>query len=235
MIKKKPFILEIIGEYSTGKSDFISKIPNVFMCDLTPLFEGDVIFAKYHTDVEFDKYYAHCITFKDIVECVRNLPEDVKTFAIDGSAYLIGVTEVHWLREQKKHRESALEVEYGQLYEMIRSQILYPLIKKPCNIVLSSHMKDDYVGGEKTGKRKRAGFTPAETIRDIAIYLYLDDNRMRQNRIVKNRFVSETIMKDGIQVENPAYIKELKPEASWESLIKMITSEGSAFKKEWLL
>lgn len=205
------------------------------MCDITPLSEADVIFAKYHTDIEFDKYYTHCSTFNEVVNCVRNLPEDVKTFAIDGSAYLIGITEVQWISEQKKPREGALQREYGDLYEMIKTKILYPLIKKPCNIIFSSHMKDDYVNDVKTGKRKRAGFTPMDTIRDIAIYLYFDDNRMRQNKIIKNRFMSETVLVNDIQIENPAYIKVLKPEASWESLIKMITSEGSAYRKEWLL
>ena len=235
MIKKKGFITEIIAEYEVGKTDFCSKIPSVFMADATPTGESDVIFAKYHDEQEFDKYYFHCASFNDIARCVQFLPEEVKTFVLDGSAYLVGMAELHWISLQKKNRESALQREYGEIYDLVRSKILYPLIKRPCNIVFTSYLKDQYIQDERTGKRERAGFKPMDTIRDIAILMFFDDNGMRQNKIAKNRFMSRTLLKDDVQVANPLYMDSLKPEASWDSLIKMITAEGSAFKKEWLL
>ena len=234
MIKKKAITIEIIGESGTGKTDIISRIPGVTLLDLTPSIESDVIFLKYNDEKYFDTHYFSCQSFREILDAIRDMPEDTKTLAVDGSQYITDFAEVQWIKDQKKPREAAMQREYGQLYSMVRDKIIYPLIKRPCNVVFTSVMKDEWIDEKKTGRRMRAGFNPFDVARDIGLYLYIEENQ-RKNKIAKNRFMSPIILKDGIQIENPAYVKSLSPEASWKTLIDMITAEGSAFKKEWLI
>lgn len=226
--------MEIISDWGVGKTHFCSCIPNSAMIDLTPIFEGDVIFIKNRTEQEFDELYTHVSSFDEIRRVIRNLPESVKTLSFDGSAYLIGMVEAHWCKEQTKKREAALQREYGELYSMVRDDILLPLIKRPCNIVFTSYLKDEYIDEQKTGRRIRRGYTPFDTIRDIGLLLYKEEEK-RRNKIVKNRFLSETIVVDGEQIANPSYIIEMKPEATWQKLLDVICVEGSAYRKEWLL
>lgn len=233
MITKKSIVLEIISEAGVGKTDFCSKIPNVFLCDLTPTGEGDIIFAKYHEPKYFEDYYMMCSSFKDIEIAIRTLPSDTKTFALDGSQYLIDMAESLWCSEQPKKREAALQREYGELYEMVRTRILYPLIRKPCNIVFTSVLKDTWVNDKRTGERERKGFNPFDVMRDIGIYIYKEEG-IRKNMVVKNRFISESVEVNGKQTLNPKYMKTIEP-FTWQNLLDMITIEGSAMKKEWLL
>lgn len=235
MITKKAITIEIIGESSSGKTDLVSRFPDVTMLDLTPSCESDVIFLKYHDDKYFDTHYFSCQSFNEILHTIRIVSEDTKTLVIDGSQYITDMAKAQWIEDQSKHREAALQREYGILYSMVREKVIYNIIKRPCNLVLTSVLKDVFIDGKRTGKRERSGFKPFDILRDIGIYLYIDDNGMRRNSIVKNRFMPKSIMSINDQIENPAYIKVLKPEASWESLIKMVTAEGSAFRKEWLL
>lgn len=234
MITKKAITIEIIGESGTGKTDLVSRIPDSCLIDLTPSQESDVIFLKYHDDKYFDTHYFPCQSFDEILRAIHDLPEDTKTLAIDGSQYITDMAEVQWIKDQTKSREAALQREYGMLYSMVREKIIYPTIKRPRNLVFTSVLKDIFIDDKRTGRRERSGFKPFDVMRDVGILLYIDDNGMRQNIVAKNRFMPKSIVVNDIQIENPAYIKVLKPEASWESLIKMITAKGSAFKKEWL-
>lgn len=235
MITKKAITIEIIGESSSGKTDMVSRFPYISMIDLTPSCESDIIFLKYHDDKYFDTHYFPCQSFNEILHAIRDLPEDTKTLAIDGSQYITDMAEIQWIKDQTKSREAALQREYGMLYSMIREKIIYPTIKRPRNLVFTSILKDIFIDDKRTGRRERSGFKPFDVMRDIGILLYLDDNGMRQNIVAKNRFMPKSVVVKDVQIENPAYIKVLKPEASWDTLIKMITSDGSAYRKEWLL
>lgn len=235
MITKKAIFVEVISEAEVGKTDFCSKINNVTLLDLTPSQEGDVIFLKYHDEKYFNEHYFPCQTFSDILHAIRDMPEDTKTLAIDGSQYLIDITEAQWIKEQNKPREAALQREYGSLYSMVREKIIFPLIKRPCNVVFTSVLKDVWINDKRTGQRERAGFKPADVLRDFGLYLYIEEG-IRKNKVVKNRFVNKIItLEDGTQKENPAYIKVLSPEANWETLINAICVPGSAMKREWII
>jgi len=234
MITKKAITFEIIGESSAGKTDLISRFPNVTLCDLTPSCESDVIFLKYHNEKYFDEHYFPCQSFNEILHTIRDMPDDTKIFAIDGSQYITDMAEVQWIKEQPKQREAALQREYGALYSMVREKIIYPLIKKPCNVVFTSILKDVWVNDKRTGQRERSGFKPFDVMRDFALYLSVEENS-RKNRVVKNRFVSPIITIDGIQSENPSYTKVLVPEANWTTLIDAICVPGSAMRKEWIV
>lgn len=234
MITKKAITIEIIGESSSGKTDLVSRFPNVTLCDLTPSQESDVIFLKYHDEKYFDEHYFPCQTFNDILHTIRDMPDDTKIFVIDGSQYITDFAESQWIKDQQKHREAALQREYGILYSMVRDQIIYPLIKKPCNVVFTSILKDVWLNDKRTGQRERSGFKPFDVMRDVGLYLYIEENN-RKNKIVKNRFVSPIITVDGLQTDNPNYIKELKPEANWNTLIDAICVPGSAMRREWVV
>lgn len=233
MITKKAIVLELISEAECGKTDFCSRIPNVLLCDLTPTMESNVIFAKYNEGTYFDSHYMWCPTFKDITDAIRFMSDDVRTFVVDGSQYITEMAEKQWCDEQPKKREAALQREYGELYNMVREKILFPLIRKPCNIVFTSVMKDEWISDERTGKRERHGFKPFDVFRDVGIFLY-KENGIRKNLVVKNRFISESIEQNSKQVLNPRYVKTIEP-LTWQNLLDSLTTEGSALKKEWLL
>ena len=235
MITKKAITIEIISEAGVGKTDFISRIPDVTLCDLTPSQESDVIFLKYHDEKYFDDHYFPCQTFNDILHAIRDMPENTRTFAIDGSQYIVDMAEAQWIKEQPRQREAALQREYGALYSMVREKIIYPLIKKPCNVVLTSILKDVWINEKRTGQRERSGFKPFDVMRDFGLYLYTEENT-RKNKIVKNRFISPIITdKDGNQIDNPAYIKTLLPEANWITLIDAICVTSSAMQRKWVV
>ncbi len=234
MITKKAIFVEVISEAGVGKTDFVSKIPNIALLDLTPSQEGDVIFLKYHDEKYFNEHYFPCQSFNDILHAIRDIPEDTKTIAIDGSQYIIDMAEAQWIKEQPKQREAALQREYGALYSMVREKIIYPLIKKPCNVVFTSILKDVWINDKRTGQRERSGFKPADVMRDFGLYLYIEEN-IRKNKVVKNRFVSLIITIDGVQSENPSYTKVLIPEANWTTLIDSICVHGSAMRREWIV
>lgn len=234
MITKKAITIEIIGETSTGKTDVVSRFPSTTMLDLTPSQESDVIYLKYHDEKYFDTHYFPCQNFNDILHAIRDCEQDTKTIIIDGSQYITDMAEGQWIKEQTKTREAAMQYEYGALYSMIREKIIYPLIKKPYNVVMTSIMKDEWVSDKRTGRRMRAGFNPFDVMRDFALYLSIEDN-IRKNRVVKNRFVSPIITVDGIQKENPNFIKVLTPEPNWETIINAICMPGSAMRREWVV
>lgn len=243
MITKKPIICEILGLPEVGKSDFCSKIKNSSLVDLTWRNETDIIFAKNRTEKEFEELYYPVENFNGILRFIRELPDTITTVCFDGSANLLGHIEEHWCKEN--NRKQALQVEYGKLYEMLNNQIIKPIIKRPANIVFTSGLKEEYIGGVdekgrttsvKTGKKVPQGINPMMYIRDIGINLYYDEEGHRANKILKNRFVSRTILNPkGEQIDNPAYLKSLIPEANWETLINAICVPGSAMRKEWVV
>lgn len=242
MAKKKPIIVEVIGNPEVGKTDFCSKIPNSAMIDLTVWGESDIIFEKNRSAEEVDTLYIHAESLNTIVRFIRDLPPEITTVCFDGSSNLMGLIEADWCQE--KGRKSALQLEYGELYERLNDKIIKSLKDRPCNIVFTSGLKDEYIGtidekgrtsSVKTGKKLSQGIKPMEYIRDVGLNLYYDDEGMRANRILKNRFVSKTLLKDEKQILNPKYVKVLQPEATWQSLIDAITVEGSAMKKEWIV
>ena len=247
MISKKPIILELISNPECGKTHFCTTITKSAMIDLTIRFESDVIFAKNRTEQEFEELYCQADSFNSIIRFIRDLPEDITTICFDGSSNLMHLIESQWCDDNK--RKQALQVEYGHLYEMLNKQIITPIIKRPSNIVLTSGLRDEYIGtidekgratSVKTGKKERQGIKPIEYIRDIGLNLYFNEEGHRANKIIKNRFVSRTILKNpddknSEQIDNQFYIKELKPEANWTTLIDAICVSGSAMRREWII
>lgn len=242
MITKKPIVAEIVAQFECGKTHFCSCIKNSAMIDVTPHHESDIIFAKNRTEKEFEELYHPAETLNGVIRFIRDLPENVTTICFDGSANFMHIIEKQWCEDTG--RSKAYQVEYGQLYSMLNEKVITPILKRPSNIVFTSGLRDEYIGGVddkgkptsvKTGKKERHGVKPMEYMRDVGLNLYFDEEGKRANRIIKNRFVSKTLLKDGIQIDNPHYIKILVPEATWETLINAITVPGSALRREWIV
>lgn len=247
MITKKPIIVELVANWECGKSHFCSCIPASAMVDLTTRSESDVIFLKNRTEKEYEELYYPAENLNGILRFIRDLPENITTICFDGSANLLSYIEEQWCSEN--NRKQALQVEYGKLYEVLSTKIIKPIIKRPSNLVFTSSLKEEYIGGVdangratsvKTGKKERQGIKPMSYICDVSINLYFDENGHRTNKITKNRFISRTILKNpndknSEQIDNPNYTKVLMPEANWATLIDAICMPRSAMRRDWVV
>jgi hypothetical protein len=231
-------LVEIIGEPAVGKTHLSLTFPKPFMFDTTPRQEAKPIALKLLGD-EAKKRYMAVKSYPQLVEGLKAVlkREDVKTVIIDTGADLQGMCVEYEV--ERKGRERLLPVEYGRIREMIDTDVTEAVMEANKNLVMTAQMDDEYVNGQKTGRRVPKGYKRMAFQADIRIFLYLASHEgggeievspygltfayvppqrpamkfVRRAVVIKNRYVDMT--QAGYQIiENPTVesIKNLIPE-----------------------
>ncbi|MEM4167686.1 MAG: AAA family ATPase [Candidatus Caldarchaeum sp.] len=226
-------LVEILGEPAVGKTHLSLTFPNPFLFDTTPKREAEIIAykllgAEAAKRYEWVKNYQHLI--KALVEVLQR--EDVKTIIIDTGADLQGMAVAYEI--ERKDRERLMPFEYGRIREMVDEDIIEKTIAAGKHLVLTAQMDDEYINGQKTGRRIPKGYKRLAFQADIRILLVVgsaevqvmpggtsftvipkpDQNPKRKTVIIKNRFVDMaetgyTVLTGNITYQN---ILELIPQ-----------------------
>ena len=195
MESKMPILVEVIGESAVGKTHTACLFPKSVLFDCTPEKEGRIIGLKLYK-FDFEKRYFEINNYNDYLNALSNMPKDVKTVVIDTSKDFVKIITDEWLRKeniklnamgkQKLTRVYPTTL-YGYIYNMVDAEVKR-LMGIPCNVVFTSAMTDEYVNGEKTGRRVRDGYSRLPFQCWLRIAIEISGNK-RIYRIIKNRFV----------------------------------------------
>ena len=201
---KIPLLVEVIGEPAVGKTHFSLTFPQPFLIDTTPKAEAMVIVMKLHKD--WKKRYVNATRYEELVSAVEEAVrrEDVKTVIIDTGADLQAIAAKHYL--EMKKRQGLMPVEYGRVRDMVDQQIIRRVIESEKNLVVTAQVKDEYIDGQKTGRKIRDGYPRLPHMADIELQIILDKEASPPKRrimVLKNRFMDAT---------DPNYISELEPQ-----------------------
>ena len=195
---KIPLLIEVIGETGVGKTHFCLTFPDVYLIDTSPKMEAYAVALKLN---KLDRY---CTVgaYTDITTKIDELIKrnDVKTVAIDTGANLQGLAALHYLElleEKGKKREKIIQVEYGRVRDLVDQEIIRKVILNDKNLVITSRLKDEYIDGQKTGRRERDGYPRLPDQADIRLYIELVEDKTfgtfsRVIHVIKNRFIDRT-------------------------------------------
>jgi hypothetical protein len=231
-------LVEIIGEPAVGKTHLSLTFPKPFIFDTTPKREARSVATKL-LGAETQKRYMPVKSYQELVKTLKEVlrRDDVKTIVIDTGADLQGMCVEYEV--ERKGRERLLPVEYGRIREMIDTDVTEAAVEANKNLVMTAQMEDEYVNGQKTGRRIPKGYKRMAFQADIRLFLYLSPPEgggelevspygltfayippqkpalklVRKAVVIKNRYVDMT--STGYQIiENPTAekIKELIPE-----------------------
>jgi hypothetical protein len=165
-------LVEIIGEPAVGKTHLALTFPKSFLFDTTPKREARVIAYKVLGEAA-SRRYMPVKNYPQLVEGLKAVlkRDDVKTVIIDTGADLQEMCVEYEV--ERKQRERLLPVEYGRIREMIDTDIIEAVIEADRNLVMTAQMDDEYVNGQKTGKRIPKGYKRMAFQADIRLFLYL--------------------------------------------------------------
>jgi len=165
-------LVEIIGEPAVGKTHLSLTFPKPFLFDTTPKQEAKPIALKV-LGAEAQKRYSAVKSYPQLVEGLKIVlkREDVKTIIIDTGADLQGMCVEYEV--ERKGRERLLPVEYGRIREMIDTDVTEAVVEAGKNLVMTAQMDDEYVNGQKTGRRVPKGYKRMAFQADIRLFLYL--------------------------------------------------------------
>ena len=164
-------LVEIIGEPAVGKTHLSLTFPRPFLFDTTPKQEAKVI-ARKLLGQEMERRYMPVKSYPELVEAVKSVVkrDDVRTVVIDTGADLQGMCVEY--ETERKHRDRLLPVEYGRIREMIDTDITETIIEAEKNLVMTAQMDDEYINGQKTGRRVPKGYKRMAFQADLRIFLY---------------------------------------------------------------
>ena len=165
-------LVEIIGEPAVGKTHLSLTFPKPFLFDTTPKQEARSVAMKL-LGAEFSRRYMPVKSYPQLVEGLKSVlgRDDVKTVIIDTGADLQGMCVEYEV--ERKGRERLLPVEYGRIREMIDTDITEAVVEANKNLIMTAQMDDEYVNGQKTGRRVPKGYKRMAFQADIRLFLYL--------------------------------------------------------------
>lgn len=208
-----PLLVEIIGEPAVGKTHLSLTFPNPFIFDTTPKREAEIVAYKI-LGAEAQKRYEWVKNYQQLTTSLDKVlrREDIKTIIIDTGADLQGMAVEYEV--ERKDRERLMPYEYGRVREMIDEDITEKIIESGRHLVMTAQMDDEYINGQKTGRRIPKGYKRMAFQADIRIFITLgaasieimpggtafyvtpkpETKPTRKAVVIKNRFVdmSET-------------------------------------------
>jgi len=215
-MSKTPLLVEIIGEPATGKTHLSLLFPNPMLIDTTPKKEALSIVKKLYPE-DWQKRYRHVTTMAELRNAVEyGLKAGFKTIIFDTSADLQKLATKEWLIEHKKESPYPIVV-FGQIRDKV-DEVIYKIIKSNVNVVTTSQLKDEWIKGEKTGRRERDGYKRLAFMSDIRLYLKIVEKKVevggktgvkyvRVAKVIKNRFIDITSPDYVFEIENPDFEK----------------------------
>ena len=211
---KIPLLVELIGEPASGKTHLALLFPNPLLIDTTPKKESMVVVKKLYPD-DWDKRYKSVNTMAMLRSAVDyGISKGFKTIIFDTSADLQRLATAEWLQEQKKDRVYPIML-YGQIRDRV-DELFYKIVKAERNIVCTSQLKDEWVKGERTGRKERDGYKRLNFMADIRLYLKIVEKKdlktgairfVRIAKVLKNRFIDLTDENYIFEIENPDFLK----------------------------
>jgi len=218
---KIPIMVEIIGEPGTGKTHLSLTFPNPLLIDTTPKMESLVVAKKLYPE-DWQKRYRHVNTMQQLRAAVEyGIREGFKTVIFDTSPDLQRLAVNEWLQETGKEKPYPIVV-FGQIRDKV-DKVIYRVVSAERNVVFTSQLKDEYVGGEKTGRRERDGYKRLDFMCDIRLYLKIVEVKegskkkyKRVAKVIKNRF---------LDVLSPDYVWEIV-NPSFEDIKKLVLLGG---------
>jgi len=206
-----PLLVEVIGEPGVGKTHFSLTFPKPFLFDTTPKREAEVIVYKLY-GAEAKKRYAWTTKYEQLLAGIKDIVkrDDVRTVIIDTGADLQSMAVEYEL--QRKDRERLMPYEYGRIREMIDEDVIELVVNSGKHLVMTAQMDDEYVNGQRTGKRVPKGYKRMAFQADIRMFITVGSAELtflpgglsfevtyskvlqpkRTAVIVKNRFVDIT-------------------------------------------
>ena len=199
-----PLLIEIYGNEGVGKTHLSLTAPNPAIVDLTAKGESLPIAMKLHKD--WQKRYFRSRDFDTTKNIVDQLARsDFSVVIFDTSVDLKKQAEAKWRKEHGKDRIYPITL-YGEVYDMVDS-LTFGLMEAGKDVIMISQTKDEYIDGNRTGKRIWDGYARLPFQADIRIAVVLrdvEDRVVQGNRVhvvrrkerhyivVKNRFMDPT-------------------------------------------
>ena len=191
-----PFGIEISGTWDIGKTHLAMTFPGVAFADTE--MKGWLVAKK----LGIKKYY-QVKTIEDIRQFVLTAIADpeVKTIVIDSGSDIVDFASTEYLTETGKERIFPV-VLWARVYDKIDELLLLVKQSKKA-FVVTSRLKDEYVGDTRTGKKIRSsykkfpyqlemmlnlekGITIKPKAKDAKAIVHFQD--MVFGRVVKNNF-----------------------------------------------
>jgi len=214
-VRKIPLFTEIIGEPATGKTHLSSLFPKPALMDTTTKGESYSVFSKLHSDWKRRYFRIRCLEDVRIaLKYIKQNKADFKTIVFDTSADLRAMGSTEYLAELNKagkERQALMPQEYRWVNQKINGFINEVTdVEKGLgmNLVFTSQMRDEWVGGKSTGRRIRKGYPDANFQSDIRLFLQLtqkvDEKTMRfipneyerKCQVIKNRLRDQANKED---------------------------------------
>lgn len=223
-VKTQPVLVEIIGEAEAGKTHTSLLFPNPALMDTTAKCEALSIVKKVFPE-DYEKRYFSVRSWKDIKDALGKIKDGgFKTVVIDTAADLQEIAGEAWLEEINKVRKRAGKSEWKDIYpitnyKFVRMKVdamIFEVVspkKMGVNLVFIALMKDEWMKGKSTGRRRRDGYTRSNFQADLRLFLELrkgvGEDMMptgkyeRTCKVVKNRFVDKCSEEWKSEVETP--------------------------------
>lgn len=226
-----PLFVEIIGEPATGKTHLASLFPKPAMLDTTTKGEDYPVFSKLCSDWKRRYFRIRCLEDARIaLKGIKQIKGDFKTIIFDTSADLRAKASTEYLAELNKagkERQALMPQEYRWVNEKINGFIdEITDIEKGLgmNLVFTSQMRDEWVGGKSTGRRIRKGYPDANSQSDMRLFLqltqkvdtktmqYIPNEYERKCQVIKCRFRDQANKED--------WMPELKV-LNWTGIVQL--------------
>ena len=209
---KIPLLVEIIGDPATGKTHASLQFPNPFLIDTTPKMEALPIVMKLHKD--WRERYVNVRDWKMLERAVDSaLQREFKTIVFDTSVDLQRLAAEEWCRQHGKERVYPITL-YGQVRQLV-DNVINKIVSYGRNIVFTSQLRDEYIDGQKTGRKERDGYKKLPYFCDIELLVKLEkegDKVVRKWRVLKNRFVDRT---------SPEWVDGWEGDLTWERIVEL--------------
>lgn len=147
---------------------------------------------------------------KDYQEAV----EKYQTLVIDTSTALYEICR-HALRERLEQKE-ILQHQYGEVYANMSGIIMRPIVAG-VNLVLTHHLKEQWINGENTGQLQLDGYRRTEGLVDLVLLLRRESRTIKDAKgkdkkvkvvittIKDTRYDDEALSLSGRELENATF------------------------------
>ncbi len=228
--KKQPLLLEIIGEAEAGKTHTSLLFSNPALIDTTAKCEALSIVKKVFPE-DYEERYFSVRSWQEILDAVKKIKEArFKTVVIDTAADLQEVAGEAWLKEVNGARKRAGKSEWKEIYpitnyKFVRMKVdamIFEIVspkKMCCNLIFIALMKDEWMKGKSTGRRKRDGYRRSNFQADLRLFLQLEKGvgedlmptgkYVRKCTVVKNRFVDKCSEEWKGEIETPLTFEKI--------------------------
>lgn len=201
MTEKKPIVMEIIGEDSTGKSHTSLLFFNPVLADLTLRGKTRFNVRKLYPE-DWEKRYFRIKSLNDLKSAAKKAQEDGRaTFIIETGSelrLLLGEEHLKDLQKDKPQRKALHVTEWKQVNRWFAEVIEYLVEKHEMNFIITAEMADEWKSNKPTGRRRRLGFPRTSFYCDLRLYLKIEKTVTGTNPEVVEQKRVAIVAKNGL-------------------------------------